>query len=508
MKKMNILFPFCFFMAFFSFSFSCESAVPSGAVSDTISPQHKVTLREAHVGDLEVDTRLLDSYGRLPENIRQFYLDTRSVFSGNSDADFTHLEIIQAAQKYDMPLMGGPMLGKLSEEGVVLWFRPSTNEPVGVKVTPAGGQEEKSYRKNNTEPGVQQEITLDGLSPDTKYKYVFFVNDRKVTEGEFTTAPVSGEERRFRLAFGSCFHKIGLHNPNLIQQILSREPAAMMLLGDIAVDDREDRINMHRSDYLLRDVSKAWRMLAENVPLYTSWDDHDYFNNDLSGIPEGFTAADVEAVREVYQENWNNPSNAGEGIYFNTRIGPVEIIMLDTRSCRDNERRHEYASYLGKEQLNWFKTTLKNSTAPFKVISSGTMWSDYMSNAKDTWGSWDVEAREEIFDLVVSENISGVLLVSGDRHGARGFRIPRPSGFEFYEFEAASLGGVPGPDAMAKDDSNQLFGYHGTDAIAFGEFTFEPAGDQPSVTFRLIDQTGAVLEEHRLPYDVLTPDKD
>lgn len=278
-----------------------------------------------------------------------------------------------------------------------------------------------------------------------------------------------------------------------------------MLLGDIAVDDREDNINMHRSDYQLRDVSKAWQQLAANVPLYTSWDDHDYLNNDLSGIPKHYTETDRDKLRAVWQQNWNNPANDGEGIYFNTRIGPVEIIMLDTRSCRDVAHRGDYLSYLGEEQQHWLKETLKNSTAPFKVISSGTMWSDYMTAAKDTWGTWDTLAREEIFTLIEEEEIPGVLLISGDRHGARGYTIPRPSGFEFYEFEAASLGGVKGPPAFSKDKSTQIFGYVGLGLRAFAEFTFDTTGKQPKVVFRLIDETGKILEEHALPYRVLTP---
>jgi alkaline phosphatase D len=281
----------------------------------------------------------------------------------------------------------------------------------------------------------------------------------------------------------------------------------MMLLGDIAADDRENRINMHRSDYLLRDVSKPWQMLVANVPLYAAWDDHDYFNNDLGGIPKGFTEADREAVRAVWHQNWNNPENENPGIYFNTRIGPVEVIMLDTRSFRENGRRGEYNSYLGSEQFKWLKETLKNSKAPFKVISGGTMWSDYITPGKDSWGTWDTEAREELFNFIETENISGVLLVSGDRHGARGFTIPRPSGFEFYEFQVASLGGVPGPAAMAEDTSHQLFGYHGNGVTAFGEFTFNTIKDYPSVIFRLIDQFGNILEEHTLPYSKLMPGK-
>lgn len=478
-----------------------------GTTGDTIPPRHKVTLREAHIGNLEIDTKLLDSYGLLPENVRQFYFDARNVFSANPEADFTNPAIIKAAQKHDIPLMGGPLLGNLREDGAVIWLRPSASGPLVVKVKKSGGNNEKSFTKDLVEPGVEQRIALYGLAPDSEYEYAAYTDDRGIAEGRFTTAPSPGEKGVFRLAFGSCFHKIGLHNPNLIDQILKRKPRAMLLLGDIAADDRENRINMHRSDYLLRDVSKVWSELAAHIPLYTSWDDHDYFNNDLGGIPEGFTAADRKTVREVWHENWNNPENTNPGIYFNTRIGPVEVIMLDTRSFRENDRRGEYGSYLGKAQFEWLKETLKNSEAPFKVVSSGTMWSDYITPGKDSWGTWDTKAREELFRFIEAENISGVLLVSGDRHGARGFTIPRPSGFELYEFQVASLGGVPGPAAMADDTSGQLFGYHGTDVIAFGEFTFTVRGDKPSVVFRLIDEYGKILEEYVLPYSKLTPPK-
>lgn len=500
MTNSKILLHLSFLLSLFVFNINCLYAN-----NDSIPPLYEVTLREAHIGDLETDTKLLDSYGLLPENVRQFYFDARAVFSANPDAGFTNPEIIKAAKKNDIPLMGGPILGKLSENGVAIWLRPSTSKPLEVKVTTSDGNFEKSIIKNSVVPGLEQRIEIDGLTPDTKYNYAVYADNRNIATGSFTTASSPGKKGVFRMAFGSCFHKIGLHNPNLIHQILKSEPRAMMLLGDIAVDDRENQINMHRADYLLRDVSKAWNELAAHVPLYTSWDDHDYFNNDLGGIPEGFTAADREAVRKVWHENWNNPENENPGIYFNERIGPVEVIMPDTRSFRENERRGEYGAYLGEEQLIWLKKTLKNSNAPFKVISSGTMWSDYITPGKDSWGTWDTEAREELFSFIEAEKISGVLLVSGDRHGARGFAIPRSSGFSFYEFQVASLGGVPGPVAMAEDTSSQLFGYLGTGTIAFGEFTFDTTGENPLVVFRLIDENGKVLEEHTLPYSKLTP---
>ena len=133
------------------------------------------------------------------------------------------------------------------------------------------------------------------------------------------------------------------------------------------------------------------------------------------------------------------------------------------------------------------------------------MWSDYVSRAKDSWGSWDKQGREEIFTLIEKEKIGGVLLISGDRHGARAFKIPRPSGFAFHEFEPATLGGASGPGGLVKGCKEQLFGYDGGGLVACGEFTFDLGGSNPSVTFRLIRETGEILEEHLFSLATLTP---
>ena len=42
-----------------------------------------------------------------------------------------------------------------------------------------------------------------------------------------------------------------------------------------------------------------------------------------------------------------------------------------------------------------------------------------LSGGKDSWGKFDPKGREEIFSLIEKHRIPGVLLTSGDRHGAR-----------------------------------------------------------------------------------------
>jgi alkaline phosphatase D len=133
------------------------------------------------------------------------------------------------------------------------------------------------------------------------------------------------------------------------------------------------------------------------------------------------------------------------------------------------------------------------------------MWSDYVSNGKDSWGVNDPEGRERIFNLIEKNKIGGVILISGDRHGARGFRIPRPSGFSFYEFESASLGGRRGPNVTNPAWDTQLYGF--TDVYAFGEFSFNTLLPDPEVTFKLIQDSGKVLYEIKLTKSQLTPTK-
>jgi alkaline phosphatase D len=175
--------------------------------------------------------------------------------------------------------------------------------------------------------------------------------------------------------------------------------------------------------------------------------------------------------------------------------------MLDNRYFRKDER--EKHAFLGEEQMQWLKEQLLDCRGPFIILSCGTMWSDYVSNGKDSWGVYDPDGREEIFSLLEENNIGGVLLISGDRHGARGFTIPRQSGYKFYEFEVASMGARVGPPATRPEWDNQLYGIAGR--FAFGEFTFFPSKPDPEVVFRLIDENGETIYKLRLQRSQLTP---
>jgi len=476
-------------------------------VLDT-APEIEVTLADAHRGTPAIDMNLLNSYGQQPERIQAFFAEARNIFNEDRQARFAGNRALQAsADRHSVKHLGGPMLGNVSHDRAAIWLRTVKPSRVRVEVRGPGGIQQSGPVSSSMDTDLTAVLPPTGLQPATRYDYRVFVDDKHLPLGQkttFTTFPRPEERGIFQLAFGGDFHKSGVHNIHLMRQIVQRGNQAMILTGDLAVDDGNNQTGLHRSDYLLRDLSPAWQSLAAAIPIYAAWDDHDYFDNDLSGIPAGFTTEDVRAVREIWTQNWSNPAygEEEEGIYFRTRLGPTDLIMLDTRSLRKKQRKSANA-YLGERQMRWLKQELLTCKGPFVIISSGTMWSDYISNGKDSWGVFDPAGREELFSFIEENKIAGVLLISGDRHGARGFRIPRPSGYCFYELEVGSLGGMTGPDAMAEDASTQLFGR--THIKAFGELEFNTKLADPQVTFRLVDEKGHVLEQVSLLQSRLTP---
>jgi alkaline phosphatase D len=462
-------------------------------------------------GDLAGNLRLLNLWGEKSDWQKQLYETAYGILASSREAtiaDVADDATFQGLCKQNhVTHLGGPMLGAISPNSVRIWLR--TCRPAKVEVRVTVGEDERTLGpvESTRESDLVAIVPVTNLAPGQRYPYRVLVDGLPITVPEhaaIVTTPADDQPSTVRIAFGTCYHRWGIGNPIQADLIRSREPAALLLGGDIAVQDRNNHLGLHRADYLLRDCHPAWNDLVCRLPVYANWDDHDYFDNDKAGIPKGYTRADTEGVRKVFCQSWNNPSygfgDERRGIFFRTRIGPCDVIMIDHRYFRSGEK----GSFLGEEQMQWLESQLLDCGGPFIILSCGTMWSDYVSNGKDSWGRWDPAGRERIFQWIEAHQIGGVLLISGDRHGARGFRIPRPSGFNFYEFEAASLGGRRGPPVTkAQWGEVQLYGIAGE--YAFGEFTIDATLPDPEVTFRLIRQDGSIIYELTLTRSQLTP---
>ena len=436
-----------------------------------------------------------------PEAVQRLYKSAYGLLEADTNASYSDLAsdatIRQICSTIGMTHWGGPMLGAVTSDGARVWIRTLKPGRVTVGVMVGGNERTFGPVESTKESDLTAIVPVTGLMPNTSYRYRVLVDDKPIKMPETATLVTAPKDGKVRIAFGSCSHRWGLGNPALSVAIRKRRPAGMLFIGDIAAQDRNNHIGLHRSDYLMRDLQPPWQDLVATVPVYATWDDHDYFDNDKAGIPPGkpekgivgYTDEDRRAVWSVFRECWNNPSygfgEEGQGLFLRTRIGPCDIVMTDNRYFRENKE----GSFLGDRQMAWLKEQLLDCQGPFIILSCGTMWSDYIGRGKDSWGKWDPEGREELLRFIEENRIKGVLFISGDRHGARGFKIPRPSGRTFYEFEPASLGGRWGPGV--KPRKNQLFGFDRQ--VAFGEFSIDATLADPEVTFTLIRDNGTEM---------------
>jgi alkaline phosphatase D len=271
--------------------------------------------------------KLLNLWGEQPKVTQDLYKAAYTFFSSTPDASYADLMLNPQVKKIygenNVVLLGGPMLGQISSDRVSVWLRTTKPSKAEIRMNIDGAKKTFGPVYTSVSTDLTAIIPISGLKPSATYKYQVIIDGMEVTtlgNLNFHTPPKSDGSVNGRIAFGSCFHRWGIGNQKQADMIVSRKPDALILMGDIAVQDRTNKVSLHRADYLLRDFMPAWKKLVASVPVYATWDDHDYFNNDLSGIPKGFTLKDKEKVWDVFRLAWNNPSYGfgmrGKGYFF------------------------------------------------------------------------------------------------------------------------------------------------------------------------------------------------
>jgi alkaline phosphatase D len=240
------------------------------------------------------------------------------------------------------------------------------------------------------------------------------------------------------------------------------------------------------------------------MPLFATWDDHDFGKNDTDGRLPG-----RENSRRAFLEYRPiDPAGDGTGgLYTSFRSGPVEVFVLDTRWFAKTEAvpgRADLPTLLGEAQWTWLENALRQSTAPCKVVASSMVWNGRVRPLKtDCWGAYPHEF--ERFQRVVRESrASGVMLVSGDVHRSRVLVHPTRDavGYDLVEFVTSPLharvhsdAAVTGPEVVF--DRGVASSFLLLDARASG------AG--ASVTARFVSATGETFHTRVVDAGSLQP---
>lgn len=411
-----------------------------------------------------------------------------------------HQPFLDAIAPYKNLPVHGPVLGALTDTSAKIWFRTWQEAEVMVKVFSDPQTRNLVTSASNTSKAADDYTTVVNvtkLKPNTTYYYRVLVNQTDADIApSLKTLPREDEPGRFTVGFGGC----SAYNPEFehIWDTIATHPLDVFLtLGDNIYANHHTLPQVNRFCYYQRQSRPEFQRMTAEIPYIGIWDDHDFGENDSFGGPEENEPDWKVDILEVFKENFANPYFATDetpGIWFDYKIGDVQFFMLDGRYYRQPSDDGS-TSMLGPVQLQWLKDELLSSTAAFKVIVSPVNWSDDskgpMEGRIDTWEGYQRE-REEIFSFLTENNLSGVFLLSADRHRHDVWKHDRGEHYPLYEFTSSRLTNIHYHALM----SEALFGYN--EKNGFATLTFNTEAEQPHVIYDVYSIDNELIQRIRV----------
>lgn len=418
-------------------------------------------------------------------------------------------------------------------------------------------------------------IDLTGLPAGQQiYVRVVFqdINDRKILSqpcyGHFRTAPETARTIRFLWSGDTCGQGWGI-NPDIggiriFETMRQTKPDFFIHCGDSIYADSPipesqlvpqtgevwrnlvipevakvaETLDEFRGRYQYNLLDNNLRRFNAEVPTVWLWGDHEITNNwspvkDLSEDPRYSEKSIVTLVAHgrkaamEYAPMRIQSVDSARRIYRKLSYGPLlDVFVLDMRSYRGGNNYNRQAkqgagtAYLGREQLDWLKSGLKNSDAVWKVIAADMPLGLQSRDGIDPInrpqfesfanGDGPVLGREfelaELLAFMKQEAINNTVWLTADVHyAAAHFYDPAKARFKdfqpFWEFVAGPLNaGSFGPHelddtfgpqvifqkASPEPNLSPLFGLQ-----SFGQVDID--GDSRMMTVSLKDIAGGTL---------------
>lgn len=375
----------------------------------------------------------------------------------------------------------GPMIGHTTTTTSKIWFRGASSAPVTIELATNAnltGSVTVGPVAPSPETDYMAVLEATDLIPDTRYYYRLLVDGKPASATQppypsFLTAP--GAAGKFTIAAGSCAK---YEDQPIWDSIEALNPTLTLMMGDNHYGNTND-LGAHRFYYRNARSKPGVVKLYRKSSVLATWDDHDFLGNNQGGNAPG-----KDVALRAFKEEWANPSYGGAtapGVWHHAEWGGVDIIMLDDRYYRGVD------GMLGEDQRIWLRETLKSSTAAFKLIVSGSQWTEYGSN--ESWASFDSE-REELLQFLFDNDIGGVLLLSGDIHRSEVRRLvdAAPGKYPIYELTSSAFSQLVTPCVIGL--GSRLTCYDSKNS--FGLYTIDTTVTDPTLKFEIRDIDGDV----------------
>jgi alkaline phosphatase D len=404
-------------------------------------------------------------------------------------------------------LLQGPMLGAVTPRSIRIWVRVSAEFEVSIAIS-----ESPRFGDANVTPPVRARaeddlavsVPVSDLRPATRYYYRVLVEGQRgkytpdVPVHSFVTAPDPKTAAVFSVATGSCARFPEDPDQLIWRSVVAANPDLFIWLGDNIYADTGQPSAINGDYQRQRDVV-SYQPVARQIPQIAIWDDHDSGLNNGAG-----NNTFKESAFKSFQNYWANPSyglDGTPGVFFDYSYGGVDFFLLDGRYYRDSNNAPDVPgkTMLGAAQKAWLKDRLRASKAPFKIIATGSGWTVNKGPGGDSWASFLTE-RNEIFDFIRDERISGVLLLSGDTHIAELNAIPwsEKGGYDLYDLVSSPLAQDTSDDSLARRPELRIRqAYFGS--TNFGWLQFDMRDKDPWLEFNVLNYRGdAVWEPFRI----------
>jgi alkaline phosphatase D len=311
----------------------------------------------------------------------------------------------------------GPLVGAVQANSAKIWVRTDSPADVHVEYNTSADFIQSALSQTTTTTKGKDftgKLRLSGLAPETDYFYRLWLNNAPLPEVySFRTNPGDAATRTFSLAVLSDFHK---REAPVYSSVASDNPAFVIFLGDFDHSNPSSLEQMRSMHRALRGMESAegrdFMRYIRQFPFYHVWDDHDFGINNADKTFPGKQNA-LRAFREYFPTP-SLPSR--DGIWHKFRYAQAEFFMLDLRSQRDpnNTQDSPNKSLLGIAQKEWLKSNLVSSDAQWKFLMSSVPFNP-TSKPLDSWAAFHTE-QLEIINFISQNNITGVIIISGDLH--------------------------------------------------------------------------------------------
>src|SRR5262249_8359183 len=172
----------------------------------------------------------------------------------------------------------------------------------------------------------------------------------------------------------------------------------------------------------------GWQKLKQTCPVYATWDDHDYGEND-AGAEYPRKVESQKLFLDFFGEPADSPRRKREGVYDARVFGPadqrVQVILLDTRYFRGPLKKKaksapsegpyvpntdKTSTMLGEAQWKWLEEQLRVPARVRLLVSSIQVVAE--DHGHEKWANLPHE-RERLFKLLKDTRAAGVVLLSG-----------------------------------------------------------------------------------------------